>query len=295
MNPLPLKQRIADIDKPITLTFLSDCILRDSWGRLISDLSSEALSEALGLDLEVRNVFVSVREIEGFDAVAGLPKSRDLAIKAGSAVGFQLKPGTDRQAAKARLAQLETEGLGFRRHQGYGQVAFAHVVYDVNQLDQASDTQITMPRPWRSRPLSEDIWRALQRELTLTEPQMLNVHKLNTKRAKRARELARLLYAWANKPVAELIALVDALGGPITLESFGIEASGSEPLFDEAFKSALKGDIKRLDSCTRTVLSADAPYNTPEMQMALRRRSLAWLGEKIMLAAKKVEGGAAND
>ena len=244
INPLSLCERIKTLDKPITLTFLSDCILLDPWGRLISDPTSEELARILGLpELDIINTFISVREIEGFHGAAGLPKFRDLAVTAGSTIGVWVN-GRDLSKTLEVLSGLETDGLGLRRNEGFGRVAFNHVVYDQMLLDKTVElTQISMPESWEAELGYMELWEKVAKEVRFFEPS--STRALGKKEAVRGRELARWLYAQAHLPVEELMAKVAKLGQLEVLEQFNIAPSKATNMY-KTLGGSLCRDLQRL-------------------------------------------------
>lgn len=127
--PAPLHRRVGGEARTVAMTLLTDAILTDPWGRFRQTLDEEALSELLGWEVEVLRAAAASREVDGFYGHTGLPRWRDLALRAGSAVGFRLPDGPDRDAALARLREVERDGIGLRRGEGFGRVAFNHPIY----------------------------------------------------------------------------------------------------------------------------------------------------------------------
>jgi CRISPR-associated protein Csx10 len=134
---LPLPSRVTAFGEPIVLTFLTDAILTDPWGRFRHSVDpawirDELLAGVPG-DVELVNQFMSVRAVDGFFSHLGRPRHRELAIAAGSAVGFRLVGDLDdqrKQQVLACLQQREREGVGLRRGEGFGRIAFNHPIYD---------------------------------------------------------------------------------------------------------------------------------------------------------------------
>jgi CRISPR-associated protein Csx10 len=75
--------------------------------------------------------------VDAFNVYLGLPRWRDVAINAGSSVGFRLiNPPDD---WRERLNAVEQNGLGLRREEGFGRVVFNHPVYHRCQGITSSD------------------------------------------------------------------------------------------------------------------------------------------------------------
>ncbi len=138
----PLEKRVKDISEPIVMTLLSDAILTDMWGRFYGTFKQEFLEEILGVKVQVINVYARTRSIDGFNSHLGLPRWREIAIVAGSSVGFKIKESMDPAEFVNRLRELEKKGIGFRRAEGFGKLAFNHPIY---QQDENLDARLNLP------------------------------------------------------------------------------------------------------------------------------------------------------
>lgn len=128
----PLPPRVTDPNN-ITLTLLTDTIVTDTWGRYMDGFTDKWLTHAFGMNVAIikHTASVQVQAVDGFNAYTGLPRWRDLALAAGSAVRLRLiDPPPD---WPQKLARLEAEGIGLRRNEGFGQLAFNHPVYNCCQ------------------------------------------------------------------------------------------------------------------------------------------------------------------
>jgi len=123
----------------VTMLLLSDLIVTDRWGRFWRGFDPAWLKRELGLPdgAEVsidRNqdgealAFSAVRTVDAFNAALGLPRTRDIAVVAGSSVRLSFK-GIEVSDLVQRLEQVEARGIGLRRDEGFGRVAFNHPVY----------------------------------------------------------------------------------------------------------------------------------------------------------------------
>jgi CRISPR-associated protein Csx10 len=139
-----LKKRVVDLKQSLTLTLLSDAILIDDWGRCRQTLyDRDWLSELVGTAVQVRNCYCAARTVDTFNQHLGLPRWRDVALGAGSAVGFVLVEPFDVTRALERLYRLEQEGIGLRRAEGFGRIAFNHPIYE--ECARVGDTSIPIP------------------------------------------------------------------------------------------------------------------------------------------------------
>jgi len=103
-----------------TLTLLSDTLLRDANGTFVEILDDATLSAYLGATVEILPEYtvVATTLVGGFNRTWALPVIQSRALAAGSVISFKLVAG-----ALATDA-LHWDGLGERRVEGYGRVAF---------------------------------------------------------------------------------------------------------------------------------------------------------------------------
>lgn len=144
---LPFEQRVA-LDGELTLTLLTDAIVPDTWGRFRSGFDAEWLEELLGVKVELRRSFCSTRLVDAFNNHLGLPRWRDVALCAGSAVGFRIAEALSAEqqtAVMEHLKALESNGLGLRRNEGFGRIVFNHPFYHLWQDLDDNDMAILLP------------------------------------------------------------------------------------------------------------------------------------------------------
>ncbi|NCC32507.1 MAG: hypothetical protein EOM24_10875 [Chloroflexia bacterium] len=103
-----------------TLTLLSDTLLRDAEGNLVEVLDDATLAAYLGAEvrLDPARTVLHTTMVGGFNRTWQLPVNQERALAAGSVIGFTLEAGTLDRAA------LERAGIGERRSEGYGRLAF---------------------------------------------------------------------------------------------------------------------------------------------------------------------------
>lgn len=201
---LPLEDRVKDVSQPITMTLLTDTIILNCWGQQVLGFTLDWLEEALGLGkIEILEAFTCARNIDGFNAWLGLPRWRDTALTAGSVVRFKLNsPPKD---WKERLQKLEIEGIGVRRNEGFGRVAFNHPIYDNREALTGSGIRLQEPmRPSDSREKDPFItqWEEKLEELL---PDTLD---------SRFATVARWLHVNKHRSPEELCNLLKELGQP---------------------------------------------------------------------------------
>jgi CRISPR-associated protein Csx10 len=122
---LPLEERMNGVQRDLRLTLLTDTIIIDRWGRYATGFESGWLSDVLEQKVEIINAADGTRAVDGFDANLGLPRWRNIALSVGSTVRLQLETTPDLNL----LRRLEQRGIGLRRNEGFGRVAFNHPVY----------------------------------------------------------------------------------------------------------------------------------------------------------------------
>jgi CRISPR-associated protein Csx10 len=128
-----LAERVTDANK-VVLTLLSDAIVTDPWGRFVRGFDATWLERELALPDQVvvtvdpARCFSGVRPVDAFNAKLGLPRTRDVALVAGSSVRLSFS-GVGLGELQASLARVEAQGIGLRRDEGFGRVAFNHLIY----------------------------------------------------------------------------------------------------------------------------------------------------------------------
>lgn len=110
----------TEIDGKIIITFLSDALIRDDNGQFTVDPEAvtKMLSQHLGVNLRLQHAFLRGEVVGGFNRKWGLPLPQALALKMGSVFVFD-KPDCD----ESKLRQLELQGIGERRVEGFGRIA----------------------------------------------------------------------------------------------------------------------------------------------------------------------------
>lgn len=118
-----------------SLTLLSHLALRDEWLRPVLDTIT---SEHFGLPDSVTWVyhsnstrpvlFLNAVTVAGWNAALGLPKPDTVALARGSVLLAQC-PADQEQVVLARLSEIEAEGVGERRNEGFGRVAVCYPIH----------------------------------------------------------------------------------------------------------------------------------------------------------------------
>jgi len=195
----------------LVLTLLSDAILVDDWGRYLTGLEAGCPATALGLpDLLVERAFCASRTVDTFNDHLGLPRTRDIALVAGSSISLRLPQRRD--GLLERLKEIEREGIGLRRNEGFGVVAFNHPIYQ--DLGGLTHDRISL--------IDKLCWPSGAGEETFTPAaEFLQEwgRKLEQEASQECRgehflPVARLLHHLAGEPFAEIRRQLEEMGRP---------------------------------------------------------------------------------
>jgi CRISPR-associated protein Csx10 len=148
---------------------LSDYVGRNAvTGQVDPDWLTEELQQALGGRATVEHRFSEHRIVGGFNRTWGLELPQSLAARAGSVVVMKATapiPLDD-------VLKVERNGLGERRVEGFGRVAFWSPASQTLQVKDARRGELAQPPPGEPPPLVQEIERRLvdeflSREITL--------------------------------------------------------------------------------------------------------------------------------
>ena len=120
-----LKDRLSNIQElSFTLTLISDAIVMDNWLLFhvgISPLLAEWSRLCGAKEIEQVKAFTGYRRFSGWSGIDRRPRGEQAALIKGSC--FHLKVvGADPNKLANLLTNVETEGIGFRRNEGFGSV-----------------------------------------------------------------------------------------------------------------------------------------------------------------------------
>ncbi|CCQ93986.1 conserved hypothetical protein [[Clostridium] ultunense Esp] len=239
--PWPLNRRVKDPSQPLTLTFLTDVIVTNSWGQQATGISREWLKRLIGVEkVDLLEVYARTKVVDGFNAVLGLPRWRDTALAAGTTVVFQLPDPPEDWVA--RLQRLENEGIGNRRHEGFGRIVFNHPVFEGNVK---TEGYIHLQKDMKLRKPSEpDSFRRIW-EARLDEAFSPNYFK---GQEVRLAGLARWLYANRNESPDELAKRMKEIGQPdpsLVAILGGVEECGERSQLNR-FQAELKEELEKV-------------------------------------------------
>jgi len=108
-----------------SLTLLSNLALRDKMGKPVLD---EIQPKHLNLPQECKleAAFLNRTIVSGWNAAQGLPKPDTVALARGSVLLLSAPKQVEQTHLKEKLMQLEHEGFGERRAEGFGAIAVCH-------------------------------------------------------------------------------------------------------------------------------------------------------------------------
>ena len=189
----PLEERVVDEDaSEFTLTLLTDAVVTDAWGRFATGFEDEWLSRELGFRVKAEKGrdFAATQVVDGFNTQLRLPRWRDVVLAAGSSVRLRVTE-RPKEGLLAVLARVEQEGIGLRRNEGYGQVAFNHPIYEtcagltetsvtippaVDLAVTVASAQATFRHNWEER-LAEQPWERCRHDPFLALARWLDAHQ----------------------------------------------------------------------------------------------------------------------
>ncbi len=207
-----LDQRVRDVGE-LTMTLLTDAVVTDAWGRFVAGFEDGWVSRELDLQVEVvkGHDFAATKVVDGFNTKLRLPRWRDVTLAAGSSVRLRVVGQSETENLLAAIGEIELNGIGLRRNEGYGQVAFNHPLYE--NCAGLTGTSVQIP---------DDLDMVLQVEMELATFRREWAEVLDAVKEKRWKQcqddpflaLARWLDARRSKEIPELLKDIDKLGTP---------------------------------------------------------------------------------
>lgn len=147
----------------VTMTLLSDTILRDEDGMHARTLTTAILERYLGVkiaDLDATRSFSALTVSGGFNRTAQTPLAQSYSLAAGSTVSFTLAQPLD----KAEIIRLEARGIGERRTEGFGRIVLNWLETDSFAPGKAEPYQVRYRRNKLS-PLSQALAQQMARRM----------------------------------------------------------------------------------------------------------------------------------
>jgi CRISPR-associated protein Csx10 len=276
-----LAERVKDLSAPLVLTLLTDTILSDPWGRFRVGFDETWLEELLGVPVEIVRAFAQARRVDGFFGHLGLPRFRDLALVAGSAVGITFPDGPPDDLPD-RLAAIERDGIGLRREEGYGRVAFNHPIYA--GCAGMPDTALTVPDRLRPGELSD---RAVAADIAAFRSNWEETLNKAQKTPDKWRHLnfdavARILRHGAGGSLDDLTLRLGKLGQPENLLGGDLRGPRKENFFAAEGKPGQDGILQLLNA-----LSVELDRHPAAQMTQLRRLGVEMLADRVAAAVDR--------
>ncbi|MBE9163848.1 MULTISPECIES: hypothetical protein [Microcoleaceae] len=158
-NEIGVPAEDRENQEQLIITLLSDTLLRSKDGQPVADpiLIKQAVEEVLNISLpEPSNIFAGSTLIGGFNRKWGLPLPQVPALAAGSAIVFEgLKMN------ESQIQQLEAQGIGERREDGFGRIAINWLQYEKFTVSLAQPFSSSTSLKKGSRLLAEQMTQRL--------------------------------------------------------------------------------------------------------------------------------------
>ncbi len=156
----------SDRQNNLTITLLSDTIIRDECGQITTEPQKlvDLISKLLKTELKLIDTYASSTIVGGFNRKWGLPLPQVQAIAAGSVFVFQCPENSlDPQAVR----DLETQGIGERRVDGFGRVVL-NWLKEENEISAKQENikyhVITQPLNYQEEQIAKDIAERILRQ-----------------------------------------------------------------------------------------------------------------------------------
>lgn len=220
---ISIEKRLGDLNaqNEMTLLLLTDAIVADEWQRFERRLTSAALTKAVGVDgvsltVAPMQQIASSQIVDSFNTHRRMPRWRDTVIEAGSVARVKIEGvnATNRSTVVAALKRVETDGIGWRRHEGFGRIAFNHPVFAPQRLN---DKSLMSDETWDILHPDNVQLHLLQKLDQQSNAWMNTVIYQNQTLWERVKPnydaLARLLYLYRHKSLESLLAWLTKTDG----------------------------------------------------------------------------------
>ena len=284
-----LTDRVTTLSEVVML-LLSDAIVTDTWGRCQRGFNASWIKQELGLpetctvSIDKNAVsedisFSAMRVVDAFNAKLGLPRARDIAMTAGSCARVSFGNIELADFVEA-LEKVENQGIGLRRDEGFGRVAFNHPVHDKNLANwRASSLDLSQlvleDKTGQSHPSTALIQFLLDWMKKLDEEFKSGASKFNDERFE---AVARLLHVSQKTSASELKLEIHRVGKMGELLPETLKGRDKKNFFESDGKKGIDAIDGLLDEMA-----------TRLQQRTLERDPQAWRMGLQMLAARIAE------
>jgi len=128
---LYINDKLDLLNNKFTITLLSDLFFRDNYGNYYTYIDELLLSNILNDEVnnyfppenfKLTRSFCRSKEVDGFNMKHKLPKNKMIGLQKGSSFCFKYYK-LDGQSLSKRLLEVERNGIGLRKSEGYGMIA----------------------------------------------------------------------------------------------------------------------------------------------------------------------------
>jgi CRISPR/Cas system CSM-associated protein Csm3 (group 7 of RAMP superfamily) len=199
------KSEIVLHNGTFSISFLSDVILFDENLMPVKQFDEVALATLLGADF-TKEDFTLLRFaqrtdiVSSFSGTTGLRKFRDLAIVKGSCYLFKLNDVSKTECLSACLSLIQAEGIGFRKHEGFGEIAINHPVHDIEpkttkpEERKSMDTKLVPhPEDKERKRLSQVADKYAKSDTLLSKLREINIDKKGKNFDKKGKNFAKMI------------------------------------------------------------------------------------------------------
>lgn len=283
-----LKNRVQD-ESQFTMLLLSDAIITDPWGRFERGFAKEWIARALGLSVDAVKIdeekrFSATRNVDAFNAKLGLPRARDIAIVAGSCVRVNIS-GIDLGTLQNSLLLAEADGIGLRREEGFGRVAFNHPIYEKLTewgREPVDLSPLVLKRAGDKPEVSISVINALMRWMKELDTHREPLSALT--KDGRFQAVARLLHASEHLSSPHIMSALERLGEMDELLPNKLKGRDKDNFFQKDGKAGIE-KIRQLLQAFEKLLSDHGLVAEPQAW----RMGLRMLADRIALASRKSE------
>lgn len=186
----------------VSLTLLSNVVIYNEYGFSTTDITT--LQKALGNGITIKKAFIKTCDTEGFVSIWRLRRPSERCFLAGS--GFLLEVD---ESAVNRLEELQKEGVGEKRAEGFGRLAFG-IPYQ-GALTLREDVDIKPQKPsWQIPLLAEDIAITAVKDFIKRQTELEGL--------KRAKDFAALPKLLPSKSLVNRLEAMIKNGGEVQLD-----------------------------------------------------------------------------
>jgi len=119
---LGLDRDLVDVksSKTLTITCLSDCLIRNEYGQPINHIPVSYISEITGCNVELNKQFIQTGLTEGYNTTWQARYPKETVIKAGSVIQYTFETEQSEDNIKRIISTLECKLIGYRKQDGFG-------------------------------------------------------------------------------------------------------------------------------------------------------------------------------